>query len=248
MALLDTYELKARLSPGFLAILPIAFSGATLGLEQYPAIAIGGGLLTAAGATYLLSVIAAHFGRRDQERLWKRWGGRPTTQLLRYHDGAVNPTQRDIWRKALEAVTGVGLLSESAEAADPRTAQEAIEASSDQVRYLAQDRRFTTLASENAQYGFERNLLGLRWVGRGVSLGCLIGLLLVLIVRPLPVSSAAVAVGMLIDVTCFICWISIPSEQRTKAAAFRYGNQLLQAVVRTARSSIEPSIDKEGSE
>ena len=248
MALLETYEFKARLSPGLLAILPIAFSGATLGLKQYPAIAVGGGLLTAAGGTYLLSLLAAHLGRREQDRLWHRWGGRPTTQLLRYHDCAVNPTQRDIWRRALEAVTRVALLSEEREGAEPGAAKDAIEASTDQVRYLAQDSRFTTLASENAQYGFERNLFGVRWVARGASLACLLALTVVLVVRPIDVSSAALIIGMLIDLLLLIGAVAVPSEQRTKEAAFRYGNQLLQAVVREARAASDPSDDKTGSE
>ncbi|MET7903588.1 hypothetical protein ABZS86_19870 [Streptomyces sp. NPDC005355] len=94
--------------------------------------------------------------------MYERWGGRPTTQLLRTRDESSNPRQRDIWRQAIEEVTDVQLLSKRREAANPVAADHAIEAATDQVRYLGQDPRFPMVANENAAYGFERNMWGFR--------------------------------------------------------------------------------------
>ncbi|MBY8868410.1 hypothetical protein, partial [Streptomyces sennicomposti] len=66
------------------------------------------------------------------------------------------------------------MLSKQREAANPAAADHAIEAATDQVRHLGQDPRFPMVASENAAYGFERNMWGFRWVGRDVALACLV--------------------------------------------------------------------------
>src|SRR4051794_29033042 len=111
MGLIDQYERKARVTPGLMAVAPVTLAVATLGLKRFPAIAIAAGVLTAAGGTYVLSILVAHFGRAVQNELWRSWGGPPTTRLLRTRETAGNSTQRDIWRKALTELTGVSLLS-----------------------------------------------------------------------------------------------------------------------------------------
>jgi hypothetical protein len=235
MALLDEYERKARLTPGPLSILPVAFSVATLGPKQYPAVSVAAGLLTTAGGTYLLAVVVAQFGRLAQEGLWKEWGGRPTTQLLRLQSSAINATQRDIWRSALEAATGVRLSSLRQEAANPQAADDTIEAATDQMRYLSHDSRFRTLATENAQYGFERNMYGFRWIGRAVAALSCAALIVVVIIGAQATSITALVVGIVVNALILIGWLFTPSKGRTRGAAFRYGSQLLQATVIVAR-------------
>src|SRR5690242_13712663 len=105
MAVLDLYERKARLTPGLFMVSPVAFTIATLGLKKFPAISVAGGVLAAAGGSYLLAVLVASAGRRAQTHLYASWGGTPTTQLLRTRSAKVNATQRDIWRKAITEVT-----------------------------------------------------------------------------------------------------------------------------------------------
>lgn len=250
MALMDTYELRARLTPGLLAIAPVTFLVSTLGLKRFPPVAIGAGVLTAAGGSYLLSVLVAHYGRAAQDRLWREWQGRPTTQLLRTRGGPTNPVQRDIWRTAISSLTAVPLLSPRREAANPAAADAAIEAAVDQVRYLGQDARFPMIASENAQYGFERNMYGFRWIGRAISLLCTIGLLTTwMLVRGQPhppFSTGALVTGFAIDALFFLGWLALPSAKRAEAAGHRYANQLFQAVVNVNRSTSGPQQSSQG--
>lgn len=236
----SAYEWRARLTPGLFGIAPIAITVVALGLKANPVVSIGLGILSATGGGYLLSVVVGNAGRRAQPGLYRQWNGRPTTQLLRTRDAADNPTQRDIWRKAIEAVTGVGLLSKRREAANPAEADHAIEAATDQVRYLGQDPRFPLVASENAAYGFERNIWGFRWAGRGVALICLTAISLILLLgkhTSFHISVGAATASVAINTLFLLVWCILPSKRRAREAGFRYAQQLLNAVVQVNRAA-----------
>ncbi|MBY8868409.1 hypothetical protein [Streptomyces sennicomposti] len=93
--------------PGVLGIAPITITVVTLGLKAYPAVPVALGVLSATFGGYLLSVMVGNAGRRSQVGMYERWGGRPSTQLLRTWNESSNPTQRDIWRQAIEDVADV---------------------------------------------------------------------------------------------------------------------------------------------
>jgi hypothetical protein len=188
------------------------------------------GVITAGAGAYLLSVAVANLGRRLQDGLWQSWGGAPTTQLLRVHSDASNLAQRTIWRSAIQTVTSLELFTDARELADPSRADELITAAVGQIRHLGQDDRYPLIAKENAQYGLERNLFGSRWLGRLLSLACLVGLL----ISPVVTNqiSTTLVIGVVLEVVLSVLWFIIPSSSRTKDAAFRYSEQLLQAVAR----------------
>ena len=237
----DEYERKARLTPGLLTIAPLTILIATLGLKAYPAVATAGAVVVAAGGSFALAVLVRHLGRELEPALWDSWGGSPTTSRLRTRDPSDNSVLRSQRRAAIQQFTGISLLDQEQEARDPAAADEHIVAAVHQVRRLGQDDRYPLIRQENIHYGFERNLYGVRWVGRGVSAVCVLTLLGVLLVSPPAIgdtklSSAAVAAGLALDVAFLLAWCLIPSLKRTRLAADRYAEQLLQAVVIEART------------
>lgn len=237
----DEYDRKARLTPGLLAVLPLALLIVSLGLKRYPAIAVASGVLVAAGGAYLLTVLVRHLGRRIEPELWASWGGPPTTSLLRATGPSGNAVLRDGWRKAVEQLTGLQLPSADEERADRIRADQTIEAAVRQILYLGQDQSYPLVTKENIQYGFERNLYGMRWVGRLVAGACVVALLLCLIAGPVElggdrVPNGALVVGAVLDGLVLVAWCMVPSRDRTKLAADRYANQLLQAATRESRS------------
>jgi hypothetical protein len=201
-----------------------------LGLETNPLVSGVIGALTAGGGAYLLSVVVANLGRRLQGEFWKSWGATPTAQLLRVRSDASNLDQKKIWRSAIQNVTGVVLLNEAEELSDLTRADEVITAAIGQVRHLTHDDTYPLVAKENAQYGLERNLYGSRWLGRGLSVVCLAGTLIILVC--IHAASETLVIGIVVEVALSVLWFIIPSGARMKDAAFRYGEQLLQAVTR----------------
>jgi hypothetical protein len=96
------------------------------------------------------------------------------------------------------------------------------------------------IREENINYGFERNLYGVRWYGRGISLACCALFALALAVGTVhlggeKVANSALVAGLIVDGLFLIGWIFIPSLSRAKDAADRYATQLLDSVVTESR-------------
>jgi hypothetical protein len=239
----DEYDRKARLTPGLLAIIPMAFVVITLGLKRYPAIAISTGMIGGAGGAYLLAVLVRHMGRLVEPELWSSWGGRPTTRFLRTREIVANPILRDVWRDAIEGVTGVRLLSAEEESVDPSAADNTIEAAVSQVLRLGQDERYSLVKAENIQYGFERNFYAVRSVGRAIAAVSTLILLVVLASRSHlginGVSIGALIAGIVIDSAFCVGWLLLPSAQRAKLASERYAQQLFQTITTENRHARE---------
>jgi hypothetical protein len=238
----DEYDRKARLTPGLLLILPVAFDIVAFGLKQYPAVAIAAAMFGGAGATYLLAILIRQLGKKVEDGLWKDWGGPPTTLLLRMRSPTKNPILRDSWRRAVEAKTGLTLLSGSAEAADPETADNTVETAVRQLLVYRDNPSYPLVKAELIQYGFERNYYAARWYGRVVAL-LAVGALAFglsdhsLRIGGLKVSQGGLIAALAINALLLAMWLITPSASRAKSAATRYANQLLQAVVDDVKKS-----------
>lgn len=125
MSHLDRYALRARRMPVLLVVLPALL---LLAVSVLRASTLGIATGAVLGA---LSVLAAELGRDRgrnlQPALWARWGGPPTTQLLRFCDA---PSREFAARahEEIERVFALDLPSEAREAADPKAADETYEA------------------------------------------------------------------------------------------------------------------------
>jgi len=198
------------------------------------------GLIVAAGGTYVMSLIVRHLGRSIQPGLWAGWGGPPTTRFLRQRDTYGNPVKRTAWRAAVEKTTNTTLLSADGETSDPELADQTIEAAVGQLTRLGQSPDYPLVREENINYGFERNLYGVRWFGRGISFACCVLFVIALAVGTVhlggeKVAKGALAAGLIVDGLFLIGWMILPSESRTKDAADRYATQLLDSVVTESR-------------
>ena len=234
--ILDDYERRARLVPGLLAILPFIVLFAVFGLRQIPAVSYVLGILAVAGVgPVLIAGGVRSFGKSAERRLWKSWGGPPTTTWLRLEPPTDNEVQRTMWRKAVEAVSGVPLPSLRAERRDAAKADTVIETAVTRVRRKTGKEKFPFLFSENRNYGYERNLYGVRWAARGASLLSALALAGYIVwVAPLvhrPQVSAGNLFGIAACLICFVGWFILPSKKRVKDAADRYANELLHAAV-----------------
>ena len=234
--MLSVYEKKARLTPGLLGIAPVTITVTALGLKPIPVVAVLAGVLVTAGGTYALALLVARLGRQAQLGLWRRWGGSATLQMLQTRGSATNATQREIWRAGIARYTGVALLSEADECAEPQQADDAINAAVGQCLPLGHggEQGKTLVAAENAQYGFERNVYAFRWYGRATAAMCIMALVVALVASR-NVSPSWVISGIVINTGFLLFWALAPSEARTRAASERYATQLLDAVAAESR-------------
>src|SRR5262245_44096339 len=82
----DPYDLRARVFPALLAIVPFVVMFVCL---YSAAIPVAPTLLTVAlacGVPFALSRLVRNAGKAAEAQLFEKWGGMPTTQLLRHRD------------------------------------------------------------------------------------------------------------------------------------------------------------------
>jgi hypothetical protein len=168
---LDAYTTRARLAPAALAALPaLALLGGGL---LAPSQAARLGTTTVAAVLLLASQLSRDAGRRLQPGLWESWGGPPTVTRLR-HRGASDARRVERLLGRVEAALGARLPTESEESADPDRADAEYEDAVADLRNRTRDRsRFPLVFEEYANYGFRRNLLGLRAWAIAVALAVL---------------------------------------------------------------------------
>lgn len=214
----DRYRSRARLMPVRLLVLPVVLAVGVLvitltgNLNLYARLGVGvlTGLLSNFGLNSLLEQFGRDQGKKKEAGLWESWGGALTTQMLRHRDKTMcNPTMRRRYHSALSRlVPNLHLPTPQEEACDPVGADQVYEA---YTRYLINQTRdtarFPLVFEENVNYGFRRNLWGMRPAG---ILLAIIGMVVALCATclawiendPLWIIGA----GATIVNTCFLVW------------------------------------------
>ena len=170
--LFDKYVWHARVLPAFLTLLPllVAFFAWDAKIEEtakpLAAAAVGAGMVT------MLASLARNAGKKAEERIVKKRGGLPATIMLRHSDAILEKGTKRRYHEALAK------LMPTTKAPSPK--QEATDgANADQtyqtwIRYLLgktrEKKKFDLVFTENMEYGFRRNLFGLRPLGITVAL------------------------------------------------------------------------------
>jgi hypothetical protein len=229
---LDKYDRNARLKPALTAALPAAWT--VMAWSPGNALGWGGlwGLIVGAGGTFLLAQMARDRGKRKERALFDRFGGRPSERMLSY--AAANNTVQLAQRheKLSRLMPGVSIPTEEDEVRDPYAAQQIYGAC---VAFLiSRTRDDRLLFQENMNYGFRRNLWGLKPIGIVVAGGAaaVLGLRLFMEfsthspVAALLVSFEALNLGMIgAWLFWFIpSWVMIPSRA--------YAERLMEALDR----------------
>lgn len=232
-----------------LTILPIGV--ALLGWLPNDSLIQGGvlGIVAAGGGTALLAQIARDRGRRKQAELWVSWGGPPTTSQLRFR-GTKNETHFLTVRAQLEQLFGDALPTEEEEAKDPAGADQRYEAVVARLREATRDtKRFPLVLAENINYGFRRNLWGLKPIGVTLAIvaaACSWALFFMAIALPLAnlrelflnpdIVFVTRLMGAVLNTFASVMWLQIvkPSWVRTTAEA--YAERLFGSLESLSRS------------
>lgn len=170
--LLDPYDLKARLFPGLLVLLPaIVFLVLVYG-PKHPLLVALSSVLAACGGPYLLASFVRTWGQRAQDRLNTKWGGQPSTIVMRHLDSRLPEQTKQRYHSLVTAKLGIAMPTHQDELADPHKADQAYGAAADALRPQTNDpKKFPFVFKELVAYGYNRNAHGSRWVGLVVALG-----------------------------------------------------------------------------
>ena len=241
----DQYTLRARIQPACLVVLPF---GTLLFVWLLPESLWGGslgGVVASSLGTGFMAQIGRDLGRKKQEALWERWDGAPTTRLLRFRDSC-NRTLLTHRRSKLEQLVGFPLPSEEEESEDPVYADQTYETATKMLINSTRDNdRFPLVYAENINYGFRRNLWGLKRWGLGISVTAMVlSWCLLFWSIGLPISDSWLStvlsnqdwslttrlLGAILNTVFTLIWMLVINPQWVKLPAEAYAERLLAAV------------------
>jgi hypothetical protein len=239
--LFDSYSRQARLFPGLL----MAFPPLMTVLAWFPQLLlsnVGTTLFTIAvscGVLYALGSWARTRGKNIEGPLLKQWGGWPTTLKLRHAgplDSSTLVRYHDFLRQNVphwEAPTA------AAEKTNPAKADGVYGSA---VMWLKEKTRrgFPLIDKENAQYGFRRNLFGMRPVGIAIcALAAAASLVAIyahvpdFTIKALWATSSRqspeIWAAIAIDLVALIAWTTVVNDSWVRQAGDQYADALLAA-------------------
>src|SRR6266550_7488459 len=162
----DTYTLRARILPTLIVGLPAGLAA----LAWFPMSGSWWGpissLLVGAGGVALLAQLGRDWGKRKQPRLYQSWGGEPTTRLLRHRDAPNSVLLQRRHAKLQLLLSGQTMPTREQELANPKGADDIYQAAAALLRERTRDKQqFPLIFEENCNYGFRRNLWGMKPLG-----------------------------------------------------------------------------------
>lgn len=170
--LFDSYNRQARVYPALITLLPAVISV----IARYPGVLTSNAIATtltfavSCGLLYLLAAFARSRGKRLEQRLLRKWGGWPTTLWLRHTDSNLSKQTRARYHAVLGThVPGIRLPTAEEEQADPASAEDSYRSAVDWLKEHCRGKEYPLVEKENAEYGFRRNLRGLKPISISVA-------------------------------------------------------------------------------
>ena len=160
----DHYNRKARLAPALIVLLPIVLVVLVLYPQLRTTAAGFASLLVSFGGLVLLTQLGRDRGKYIEARLFEHFGGKPSVALLRHRDTTFPILQKKRYHQFLESEAVLAPApTAKEEASDGRTTDDWYETASNWLLGQTRDsKRFNLLFEENVNYGFRRNLYGLK--------------------------------------------------------------------------------------
>jgi hypothetical protein len=182
-------------------------------------------------------------GKRLEEKLYREWGGKPTTQLLRHRDANIDAVTKRRYHAFLASKINEAFPGKDQEAANPAAADDVYQSG---VRWLLNHSRpedgkkFDLIFKENVAYGFRRNALGMKPFGLAVAVGSFLWVLIfegVLFARggkfidlaTFPRMSEPAIASLVVSIVMIVVWLFFFTKASVRTSAFTYAETLLRA-------------------
>ncbi len=229
----DRYTFWARFLPAAVMLLPAGLALAAWFPNGFDGWSLLVGLMASGAGAMLLMQIGRDAGKKKEPGLWALWGGQPAVAMLRHRDKRLDRLTRLRYHEKLAGlVPGCPAPTETTEQMDPAAADEVY---TSWVRYLREatrnHSRFAVLFAENINYGFRRNLWGMKSAAVVIAvLGIAAALVRVLLAvragHDIPPMAAIVA-GL--DTALLVLWMLRFRPSWVLTAANAYAERLLAA-------------------
>lgn len=235
----DPYDKKARVFPGLLVALPILVPILWIFGPKHPVLTALVALCSSCGLLYWLANIARNRGKAIEEKLTQKWGGMPTTLLLRHRDTFLDSTSTNRYHGLIKDKLGIALPDAAAELADPAKADDLYRGATKLLIEKTRGKSHALLLKENIAYGFQRNMLGMKPFGVLTCIcGIAAGLVLAKVIQFKPWQiewenlaepGAAGGMTLIVSVVLLISWLTL-SEATVRRVGNVYAERLFESL------------------
>ena len=231
---IDNYSVKARLYPCLLILLPAFIVGVyyITDFEKYYH------YFTAVLAFGLFTFVLAQFGRdrgkSKEPELYKFFGGKPTTQILRYRNTFLDSVTKNRYRQILmQKIPDIQMPTVQEENDNSDAADEVYESCAKFLISKTRDTaKFNLLFKENISYGFRRNLWAMKNFALSIIFICLVTHFYFAtqgfkVFNEFTIESIALFAFLLLAI---LTWIFVITKEWIKLVAFSYAERLFEAI------------------
>ena len=229
----DRYSFRARVLPVYLTLAPVVLLLAAVVPEGLKLSIGGAAALVFAPISFLLSQVGADFGKRLEKGLWASWGGPPTTRFLRHGNHEFNEVTRGRIHAKLRQL-GLHVPTSEEQEQDQRAADMHYQSCTEElIRRTRDTGRFPLVFKGLTEYGFRRNLLGLKVFGVFLTVAGGAGSAWSTYTAWTATNAppAVSLVAGLITAGLLLAWLVWVTERTVKLSADRYARFLLEAAL-----------------
>ncbi len=172
MKAFDAYSLKARYYPTVIVIAPLCLMILSIASDKWDMLkSVGVAVVSTLGLAFVMDQVGRDQGKNKEAALFQTWGGKPTTRILRHRDSSLDRTTRERYHSKLAGlVEGIKIPTAQQEAEDPNAADSIYDSCVAFLRSQTRDViKFPLVFQENTNYGFRRNLWGMKPAGIVIS-------------------------------------------------------------------------------
>lgn len=160
----DTYERKARLYPALICLFPLIVSISISYPQIYSTLSGFIALVIAVGGMQFLAHLARDKGKNIEHKLFEEWGGMPSVTILRHRDNTIPGPAKIKYHNVLASKSKIDAPTENYEMTYSKKADDIYTSWSDFLRGKARDeKKYPLVFIELINYGFRRNLFGIKW-------------------------------------------------------------------------------------
>ncbi len=227
MIFFNKYELKAIIAPGMISIMSFF---TTLIIYFPDSLNLGSSLIVIILLIfyiYLFSIIARENGKMVEKKLFSQSSNvYPTTQILRYSDDTLNIKTKERYHSFLQESVPCIELPSYEDARDKKENYFDDEYDSAIDWLLKNTREDYMTAQHNMEYGFYRNLLGIKYIGIIIVLISIVFSIVVFILSQ-ENDTIQLVLSSIINVFFLYFWIFKVTKTQTRKSAKRYAQSLL---------------------
>lgn len=235
----DEYSFNARVKPAFFLIFPIFISLLVL---FEPSRTWTGSTLTFLVAFGVINFAANQMSAKGnvlQDKLFKKWGGAPTTTVLRHSDNTIDSVTKSRYMDRLALlISNFTPTTPEYEQANPERADELYMSASNYLREHTRDTTaYPLVFKENIAYGFSRNIRAFKALGIFITVSSLLVSLVVTCLDATALGSKPPKLviqeisfpylGLIaIHLSMLWAWVFLVTENWVKVRAFAYAKRL----------------------